>query len=274
MTMFSTKYPNNIRTVVGTPTLKNDDVVLECDTSLGPVTINLLKIPANKWNTQWRLYIVDKAPGNAAVNNITINAGFGQKVNNAPSLVINVTGGSAMVSIIDNTNFIATLNYAVGSGGITPVYIDAKLALDGMVSIPPNQDIPWTLVTISSLALLTSVDGIPFTGLKVLEAGKYEFNFEVTGYSLGAAPPIRGRAYGVFVNGVQVPFQKFSNADGNVVADNNKGKVVGNGILTLAANDVVHLRNITPGTTDTIECNVDFVAVTSGASIYLNKIDN
>lgn len=111
---FSTKYPNNQRTVSGVVTIKRDDVVLECDTTLGPITINLLDIPADYWSTTWRLYVIDKAPGNASVNNITIVAGAGQKINNSATLVISTNGGGAIVKILDNKNFLASLN---GGGG-------------------------------------------------------------------------------------------------------------------------------------------------------------
>lgn len=113
--MYATQYPNNSRTVIGTPILFNDDVVLYCDTTLGPVTINLLQIASGSWNTTWKLYVIDKS-NNAGVNNITINAGIGQKINNASSLVLNVNSASALVRVDSNTSFIASLNYG-GSGG-------------------------------------------------------------------------------------------------------------------------------------------------------------
>ena len=107
--MYATQYPNNSRTVVGTPILFNDDVVLYCDTTLGPVTINLLQIASGSWNTTWKLYVIDKS-NNAGVNNITINAGIGQTINNAATLVLNVNSSSALVRIGSNTSFIASLN--------------------------------------------------------------------------------------------------------------------------------------------------------------------
>ena len=96
MAMFSTKYPNNSRTVTGTPQLYNDDVILNCDTSTGAVIINLLEIPANFWNTQWRLYIIDSG-NNASVNNITINAGSGQTINGSSSLVVSTNSAQIVL---------------------------------------------------------------------------------------------------------------------------------------------------------------------------------
>lgn len=116
MALFDTKYPNNTRVVSGTPQLYNDDVVLLCDTSTGPVTINLLEIPANTWSTQWKLYIIDNS-NNASVNNITIVAGGSQLINTQPNLVLNTNGSGALIQIVSNTNFIGNLTYIATGGG-------------------------------------------------------------------------------------------------------------------------------------------------------------
>ena len=89
MSLFEQKYPNNIRTISGLlNTPFQDDSVLECNTVLSPVGIQLQTIPASKWSTQYKLYIVDKN-NNASVNNITITAPFGYKINGLPSITIN-----------------------------------------------------------------------------------------------------------------------------------------------------------------------------------------
>lgn len=113
---FSTKYPNNSRIVSGTATIYRDDVVLLCDTSSAPVVINLFDIPDGFWSTQWKLYIVDNS-NNAATNNITINAGGTQTINDAASLVLNVNGTSAAVEIVSDDKFIGNLTSTSGSGG-------------------------------------------------------------------------------------------------------------------------------------------------------------
>lgn len=117
--MFSTKYPNNSRIVSGTPQLYNDDSILLCNTSGAPVIINLLDIPSNKWNTTWKLYVVDNS-NNAGVNNITINAGVGQTINGAASVTINISGGSAFIRITKNGGFLCTFSYSsvIGNGHI------------------------------------------------------------------------------------------------------------------------------------------------------------
>lgn len=107
MLLPQTKYPNNIRTVSGTPTIYPDDVVLECNTSLAPVVINLLEIPDNYWSTQYKLYIIDIS-GNASANNITINAGSGQNINGDASLVISQDSGIVLIRIANNNSYIGT----------------------------------------------------------------------------------------------------------------------------------------------------------------------
>jgi len=120
--MFSTQYPNNSRVVSGDVAVYNDDVTLLCDTFTNPVTINLLQIQYNFWNTTYKIYVVDNSK-KAGTNNITIVAGPGQTINGLPSLVINTNGGVALVRISSNTSYIATLSSQAsgGSGGYTTV---------------------------------------------------------------------------------------------------------------------------------------------------------
>lgn len=101
----TTKYPNNIRTVSGTVSVEVDDVTLECDTSLGPVVINLLTIPSGDWSTQYKLYVFDSG-NKAGTNNITIVAPAGQKINNAPQVVISSNGAGGYTRVGDNINYI------------------------------------------------------------------------------------------------------------------------------------------------------------------------
>lgn len=114
MTLFSTKYKNIEKTVSGTYTVDNEDVVLRCDTSSGPVVINLNTIVAQHWNTVYKLYIVDHS-GNATNNNITINAvttdAPTQTINNAATQIINISGGSCIVRINSDTKYTGLLNY-------------------------------------------------------------------------------------------------------------------------------------------------------------------
>jgi hypothetical protein len=167
-TLFATKYPNNIRTVSGVPTLKDDDVVLECNTTAGPVTINLLTIPANFWSNTWRLYVIDIS-NNASANNITINAGAGQKINNANSLVINANGVGVMIRIINNTNFLSS---SATSGGASSSFLFARKDF----SAPATIYVPFTGGSVTR-----SVVGAGMTALSAFDS-KVESG--VTGFNL------------------------------------------------------------------------------------------
>lgn len=133
MSLYQTQYPNNSRVVSGTPAIFKDDVVLLCDTSLGAVTINLLEIPDNYWNTTWKLYVVDNS-SNASVNNITINAGSGQTINGASSITLSTNDESAVIRISSNNQFIATLSIQGGGGGSSIIVKDEGTQITPSVS--------------------------------------------------------------------------------------------------------------------------------------------
>jgi hypothetical protein len=103
-TLASTKFKNNIRVVSGTYIVMDSDVVLLCDTSSAPVTIELAQIPPDFFSTQYKLYIVDNN-NNATTNNILINAPTGFTINGFPSYTINQSGQSIQVFIASNTNY-------------------------------------------------------------------------------------------------------------------------------------------------------------------------
>lgn len=106
----STKYPNVQRTVTGVVDVFADDVIFNCDTTTGAVTINLGEIPYNAttgvgyWSTQYKLYINDIS-NNAGTNSITLVAGLGQTINNAATAVLNTNGANAYVVITGNTEY-------------------------------------------------------------------------------------------------------------------------------------------------------------------------
>jgi hypothetical protein len=116
MILNPTKYNNPQRVISGLVNFVfNGDTILLCDTSLGAVNLSLLEIPFDKWNTNYKLYIVDNT-NNSAINNITINAPVGFQINGSSSLVISTNGGTALVTITSNTAYIGLLSTA-GSGG-------------------------------------------------------------------------------------------------------------------------------------------------------------
>lgn len=113
------KYQNTTRLITGTGNLVyENDVIINCDTSIGSVALMLLEIPANHWNTIYTLRVVDIS-GNASVNNITINAPIGFTVNNAPSVVINANNGIAIITIASNTAYSAIITSNTGAQGAT-----------------------------------------------------------------------------------------------------------------------------------------------------------
>ena len=129
MALNATAFPNISRIVAGSVTLFPNDGILLCDTSIAPVTMTLLEIPANSWQTTWKLYVLDNS-NNALAQNITISAPVGYTINGVSNIVINVNGGGCVVTITSNTTFLGQLNYSTGGGN--PLIIES----DGAVVTP------------------------------------------------------------------------------------------------------------------------------------------
>lgn len=126
----ATKYPNNVRTVSGlNVAVFDNDVELSVNTSTIACSIDLPAISSGYWNTTWKLYVFD-ASNNANVRNITINAGTGQTINGASTLVISTNGGGIMIRFLSNTSFIAITTYSAG-GGVSSVSAVAPLTSTG-----------------------------------------------------------------------------------------------------------------------------------------------
>lgn len=123
----STKFINVSRVVTGTVDVEDSDQVLKCDTTLGPVTVNLKQIPANYWSTLYRLFIKDYG-NNAATNNITIVAPTGFKVNGASTLVISTNGAAGVVQITSNTDYLCTIG--ASSGALTTFTVTNTPTID------------------------------------------------------------------------------------------------------------------------------------------------
>jgi len=131
--LFEQKYPNNIRQISGLNNIPfQDDVVLEVDTTLGAASINLLDIPVNGgfgyWSTQYKLYIVDKS-NNAGVNNITVNAPVGSKINGGASFTISSNGASLIVRVASNLNYVGTYSVIAGGTGNGHIIADEGVNL-------------------------------------------------------------------------------------------------------------------------------------------------
>jgi len=168
--MFSTKYPNNIRTVSGlNVAVYNTDVVLSVNTSTTACSINLDLIPAGFWSTTWKLYIYDNN-NNASVNNITINAGGTQKINNSSSLVISTNGGACLIQILNNDSFVATLNTVSAGGGVSSVSATSPITSSGgstpviSTSVNTNKLIGRGSPGIGAMEEITIGSGLAFAG--------------------------------------------------------------------------------------------------------------
>lgn len=169
MELNSTYYNNNSRVVAGTPIIYQDDVILLCDTSTAPVVINLLEIPDDAWMTTYKLYVIDNS-GNASVNNITINAGAGQLINNGASVTISTNGEGCLIRIVSNNQYLSS-----SAGGSVANTLEI---LDEGVSLTANAqsiDFVGDYVTATAVgdAVTVTIDA-PDTGWVDLEGFDYQ----------------------------------------------------------------------------------------------------
>jgi hypothetical protein len=294
MALFSTTYKNPSRVVSGTPQLFADDVVLLCNTSSSAVTINLLEIPADYWNTTWKLYVVDNS-SNAGTNNITINAPSGYTINNQASVVINQNDGECVVRISSNTSFLAEFNYQTNSSAldvlnegvsISPTttsmnFVGALVnatAVGNAVTVTIN-GINYISVTYSSLSSLISTNAVQI-------GQNYLISNAIFLIDANETVPIMVK--GIATNGVSLEGSGvFLNADYQQVGNYSgvSGFVANIGVwtsaLTPVANDVCmwrnyHYKNLT-GTNGVLPPDSDFTNwiilaknVTNG---YIQEID-
>jgi hypothetical protein len=177
MAMNATKYPNNIRTVSGlNVTVYDNDVELSVNTSTVVCSIDLPAIAAGYWNTTWKLYVFD-ASNNASVRNITINAGTGQTINGASTLVISTNGGGIMIRCLSNTSFIAITSYSAGGGGVTLVTATAPITSTGgatpviSTSVTTNKLIGRATIGTGVMEEITLGTNLSFTGTTLNASG-------------------------------------------------------------------------------------------------------
>lgn len=86
--------------------VNNEIVYLKCNTLLGPVTINLCQIAKLNGFTNVKIFVNDET-GNAATNNITINAFAGDGIDDGVSTVINSNNGAVEIQVADSNSWIA-----------------------------------------------------------------------------------------------------------------------------------------------------------------------
>jgi hypothetical protein len=139
MALNSTLYPNVSRVVAGAAILFANDGIILCDTSIAPVTMTLLEIPAGFWQTTWKLYVLDNN-NNAGTHNITISVPVGYTINNASTLVINTNGGGVTITIASNTAFFGQVSpypSGGGSGTVTGITFNSPLT-GGTINVSGN----------------------------------------------------------------------------------------------------------------------------------------
>jgi hypothetical protein len=129
--------------------LQLQEVRLECDTTLGPVTINIPEISALAISTNLKLFIVD-ATANSNINNITINASGLDTFddNTTATLILNTNGSSVSIQNVAITQWIAVesvsagginQDYALVSGPFTPNSVSTLLQSTNTVSFTGRQ---------------------------------------------------------------------------------------------------------------------------------------
>jgi hypothetical protein len=98
--------------------VQQQQVFLECDTTLAPVTINLFEIA--ELNRFWGVkIIISDANNNAGTNNITINASGSDTVDDDTTnqIVINTNGSSVSFQVASETQWLAIESVVAGGGG-------------------------------------------------------------------------------------------------------------------------------------------------------------
>jgi len=101
--------------------VQQQEVFLECDTTLAPVTINLFEIA--ELNRFWGVkIIISDANNNAGTNNITINASGSDTVDDDTTnqIVINTNGSSVSFQVASETQWLAIESVSSGGGSSNP----------------------------------------------------------------------------------------------------------------------------------------------------------
>lgn len=125
-----------------------EQIYIECDTSIAPVTINLFEIAETKlfWNVKF--FISDKS-NNCSINNIIVNAGGSDSIDilGQTSFVMNTNGGSVELQIVSNNKWMATES----NSGISTYKVYTALLNQTGISAPVATvlentigDITWT----------------------------------------------------------------------------------------------------------------------------------
>jgi hypothetical protein len=137
-----------------------DEVYLECDTSGGPVTIQLFEIVGLLGFPNIKLYVSDIS-GNASNNNITVTAGGSDLIDSSNSVVIDTNNGIEVMAIVNEKQWIAISSETGGPVGPPVVNYANTFCVDqfhgGRTGIQGRFDSPWFSISDAiSSAVLTN----------------------------------------------------------------------------------------------------------------------
>jgi hypothetical protein len=96
----------NLQASFGYNSLQQNEIYLECDTSLAPVIINLPLISDLNGLLNIKIYVTDLS-NNASINTISVIPALGNTINSSGVIVINSNGGSLSTAIVGLNKWIA-----------------------------------------------------------------------------------------------------------------------------------------------------------------------
>ena len=97
----------NLQASFGYSLFQNNEIYLECDTTVAPVVINLPLISDFDGFLNIKIYISDLS-NNASSNNITVNTALGNTINTVNSIKVTENGGSLSAQIVGLNKWIAS----------------------------------------------------------------------------------------------------------------------------------------------------------------------
>jgi hypothetical protein len=156
----------NSRSVQGpiTYVVRDNDDILNVDTTLGVVTLVFANIRGSGFNLIQKQYYVNDIGNNASINNIILQATGGDQINNNASFPLTTNGASIQVQISSQTEWLASGD----TGGITPLpnnpfdfYLDSSALPggDGTIEKPFK-----TLTELNNAVLLLNTPDIAYVG--------------------------------------------------------------------------------------------------------------
>ena len=193
--LFTQPFSPNIRTITGLNNLVyQDDYVLNCDTTLGAISIELPTIPTNFWSTQYKLLIVDSG-NNSAVNNITINAPSGFKINGQSSITISVNGASFFIAVGNNVNYLGLYGGVISGGSTTGIISLSNAQLLTLVNTSNIIGGQFYFVNDVSNVNFAAGEGVVVQGIKVdtattVAGAGYFLNADYQGVGVYSGTPI------------------------------------------------------------------------------------